>query len=116
VKWLQRELEHTAAMAEHRGDLNLKVKALHELARAIWLENRLKPSEQEPVDVSPGGAVNEYLEWRAKQFREPRKAGLEQLPEIAQQSPENDERLERAFRLSSESYRKGSANDLGVNK
>lgn len=30
AKWLQRELEHTAAIAEHRGDLNLKVKALHD--------------------------------------------------------------------------------------
>jgi hypothetical protein len=116
VKWLQRELEHTAAMAEHRGDLSLKVKALHELERAIWLENRLKPNEQEPMDVSPGGVVNEYLEWRSKQFRGPRKAGVDHLPETIPESREDNERLERAFRRSSESYRKGSADDLGVNK
>lgn len=68
------------------------------------------------MDVSPGGAINEYLEGRLKQFREPRTAAPEQLPEIAQQSPEVNERLERAFRRSSESYRKGSAHSLGVNK
>ena len=102
-------------MAEHRGDLNLKVKALHELERAIWLENRLKPSEQEPVDVSLGVVVDEHLERRLREAGERRKAALE-LREIPQLSPEEDERLARAFRLSSESYRKGSANDLGVNK
>ena len=35
VKWLQREAEHTAAMAEQRGNLNAKVKAIHEISRLI---------------------------------------------------------------------------------
>ena len=46
VKWLQREIEHTAALAEHRGNVSLKLKALHELGRVIWLEDRLKRGQQ----------------------------------------------------------------------
>jgi hypothetical protein len=54
VRWLQREIEHTAALAEHQGNLSLKLKALHELGRFIWLEDRLQRGGQDPVDVSPG--------------------------------------------------------------
>src|ERR1700730_12637398 len=50
LKWLQREVEHTAALAEHKGDLNIKLKALYVLGRLLWLETRLSP---EPVDVTP---------------------------------------------------------------
>jgi hypothetical protein len=46
LKWLQREIEHTAALAEHRGNVSLKLKALHELGRVIWLEDRLKRGQQ----------------------------------------------------------------------
>jgi hypothetical protein len=31
LKWIQREIEHTAALAELQGNLSLKLKALHEL-------------------------------------------------------------------------------------
>jgi hypothetical protein len=47
IKWLQREAEHTAALAEQRGNLSAKLKALHELSRLIWLEQRLSQSSQE---------------------------------------------------------------------
>jgi hypothetical protein len=53
VKWLQREIEHTAALAEHQGNLPLKLKALHELGRVTWLETRLSSVESEPLDVTP---------------------------------------------------------------
>ena len=39
IKWLQREAEHTAAMAEQRGNLGAKVKAIHEISRLIWLSS-----------------------------------------------------------------------------
>jgi hypothetical protein len=61
VKWLQREIEHTAALAEHQGNLSLKLKALHELGRFIWLEERLKRGPQEPVDITAEAANAEYL-------------------------------------------------------
>ena len=49
VKWLQREAEHTAAMAEQRGNLGAKVKAIHEISRLIWLEQRLnQQAERRP--------------------------------------------------------------------
>ena len=49
IKWLQREAEHTAALAEQRGDLRAKLKAIHELSRLIWLEQRasLPPPDAE---------------------------------------------------------------------
>lgn len=48
IKWLQREAEHTAALAEQRGDLRAKLKAIHELSRLIWLEQRasLPPADE----------------------------------------------------------------------
>ena len=41
IKWLQREAELTAAIAEQRGNLSAKVKAIHEISRLIWLDQRL---------------------------------------------------------------------------
>jgi hypothetical protein len=35
LKWLEREIEHTAALAEYNGDLSLKLKTLHELGRLL---------------------------------------------------------------------------------
>jgi hypothetical protein len=40
IKWLQHEAVLTACLAEQRGDLNAKVKALLEISRLIWLELR----------------------------------------------------------------------------
>jgi hypothetical protein len=113
VKWLQREIEHTAALAEHQGNISLKLKALHELGRFIWLEDRLKQGEQEPVDVTDGAAYDENLE-RLLDARRRRRAALEP-PDPEPASPEVEERLERAFRLSSQSYRR-STNDPGGNE
>lgn len=52
IRWLQREAEHTAALAEQRGELNTKLKALHEIARLIWLEQR---SIQWEMDLANDG-------------------------------------------------------------
>jgi|SRR5580692_3296608 hypothetical protein len=54
LKWLEQEVEHTAALAERQGDLRLKLKALHELARLIWLEARLSQGapRQAAIDVT----------------------------------------------------------------
>jgi hypothetical protein len=41
VKWLHREADHTDALAEQRGNLSAKMKALDEISRLIWLEQRL---------------------------------------------------------------------------
>src|SRR5260370_23591692 len=41
LKWLQGEVVHTAALAEHKGNLSLKLRALHELSRSLCLEWRL---------------------------------------------------------------------------
>lgn len=49
VKWLQRETEHTAALAEQKGNLNAKLKALHEIARLIWLEQRLNAGAEDAL-------------------------------------------------------------------
>jgi hypothetical protein len=40
IRWLQREAVLTAALAEQRGNLNVKMKAIHEIERLIWLELR----------------------------------------------------------------------------
>lgn len=50
IKWLQREAEHTAALAEQKGNLSVKLKALHELSRLIWLEQRLSQSSKEDAN------------------------------------------------------------------
>src|SRR5712692_7164311 len=42
LKWLQRAVEYTAALAECRDDSNAELKALQELGRLIWLEFRLR--------------------------------------------------------------------------
>jgi hypothetical protein len=110
VKWLQREIEHTAALAEHQGDLSLKLKALHELERSIWLENRLKRGQQEPLDVTPEPDVPPELVRRLEENRERRRAAL-QPPEVEKESQEGEDRLQRAFRLSSSAYQSGTADD-----
>jgi len=58
VKWLQREAEHTAALAEQRGNLSAKIKALHEISRLIWLEQRLNEGAE---DASVWNSYQEHL-------------------------------------------------------
>jgi hypothetical protein len=79
LKWLQRETEHTAALAELQGDISLKLKALHELGRFIWLEDRLNRGQQEPVDITDGIAYSEHLS-RLHEARERRRAALAPPP------------------------------------
>jgi hypothetical protein len=38
--------QHTAALAERSGNLSAKVKAIHEISRLIWLEQRLNQQGQ----------------------------------------------------------------------
>jgi hypothetical protein len=58
LRWLLQEVEHTAALAEARGNLSLKLKAQHEMARIIWLESRLG-RDPEPADDSASSALSE---------------------------------------------------------
>jgi hypothetical protein len=115
VKWLQREIEHTAALAEHQGDLSLKLKALHELERSIWLETRLKRGQQEPLDITPEPDVSPELLRRLEDAQERRRVAL-QSPEVEKESQEGEDRLQRAFRLSSSPYQRGTANDPAGNE
>ena len=71
--------------------MSLKLKALHELGRFIWLEDRLKGSQQEPVDITDGVAYAEHLR-RMQEANERRRAALE-LPEVKSRRP----RSTRAF-------------------
>jgi hypothetical protein len=96
VKWLQRETEHTAALAEYQGNLNLKLKALHELGSLISLEDRLKLGQKEPVDITDEVAYAEHLR-RMQEAHERRRTALE-LPEVEKPSPEVEERLQRIIR------------------
>jgi hypothetical protein len=80
VRWLQREAEHTAAMAERQGSLSAKVKAIHELSRLIWLEQRLS---QSPADDEVERQYREHVEGinlqtepRLGEARERREASL----------------------------------------
>ncbi len=114
VKWLQRETEHTAALAELRGNLSLKLKALHELGRFIWLEERLKRGQQEPVDITDGVAYAENLS-RLQEARERRRAALE-APGPEPASPEVEENPWRAFRLRTQSYPRSATNDPGASE
>ena len=98
LKWLEREMEHTAALAEHQGNLSLKVKALHELGRVIGLEDRLKRGQQEPVDITDAVAYAQHLR-RMEEARERRRTALEP-PEVEKPSPEVEERLQRIIRSS----------------
>jgi hypothetical protein len=92
LKWLQREVEHTAAIAEYKGELSLKLKALHELARLLWLEERLHQGAhpRREIDVT--------------------EATLERGTPSSL-SPEVEERLEEAFRRSTVGYRRENDGD-----
>jgi hypothetical protein len=57
LKWLEREVEHTAALAEHRGELGTKLKALYLLSRLLWLEARLTRGA---LDVTPDHTEAQY--------------------------------------------------------
>jgi hypothetical protein len=80
LKWLQRELEHTAALAEHRGDLSTKVKGLYALGRMLWLENRLsagaKDVTPEEEDEQALAEYEEYQKQRLEDSRARREAAL----------------------------------------
>jgi hypothetical protein len=93
VRWLQREIEHTAALAEYQGNLSLKLKALHELGRFIWLEERLQRSGQDPVDVSPGLDLPPETLEKLEDARRRREDGTEEA------------RLDEVFRRSDPSYK-----------
>lgn len=56
LKWLEREIEHTAAPAEHQGKIDIKLKALHALSRSPWLEVRLTRGA---LDVTPDDLPND---------------------------------------------------------
>jgi hypothetical protein len=58
IKWLQREAEHTAALAEQQGNLSANIKALHEISRLIWLEQRLNDGAE---DASVWNSYQEHL-------------------------------------------------------
>ncbi len=64
IKWLQRKAELTAALAEQRGNLSVKMKALHEIERLIWLEVRLN---QQASDDRIDDLYQEHLEWMGQQ-------------------------------------------------
>jgi hypothetical protein len=116
LKWLQQEAEHTAALAEHRGNLNLKLKALHELGRFIWLEDRLKRGRQEPLDLTPEPDLPPETLRKFEAFRERQMSGSGVLPDPEPVSPEVEERLRRAFALSSQYHRRSVANQPGGNE
>ena len=109
IKWLQRGVEHLAALAEQQGNLSLQLKALHELGRLVWQEDRVKRGQPEPVDITTKAAHAEHV-GRLEAAHERRRAALEPPP-IEPASPEEEERLQRAFRLSSESHRRNATND-----
>ena len=98
LKWLQREIEHTAALAEHQGNLSLKLKALHELGRFIWLEERLQRGGQDPVDVSDEPDFPPETLAKLEEAQRRREDGTEEA------------RLIEAFRRSAPSYRPEGAN------
>jgi len=101
VKWLQREVEHTAALAEPRDDLGTNLKALHELGRLVWLRDRLG---QGAIDVTRDLAIAEYEKFRARidEADRPGQAAFETFPP---ESPQIEEDLKRALELSERSYR-----------
>ncbi len=76
IKWLKRECVHTAALAELQGNLNAKIKALHEIARLTWLEQRLNEGAE---DASVLNAYQEHLgrlnEQQQRRLREARARG-----------------------------------------
>jgi hypothetical protein len=75
---VQREIEHTAALAEHRGDLNTKIKALYALGRMLWLENRLSGEAKDLT--SDEEALSVYEDWQKRRLegaRTLREAALE---------------------------------------
>jgi len=115
LKWLQQETEHTAALAEHRGNLSLKLKALHELGRFIWLEDRLKRGRQEPLDLTPELELPAETLRKFEEFRERQMSGSGILLDPETSSPEED-RLQRAFALSRQSYQRSVTNDPGGNE
>jgi len=93
LKWLQREVEHTAALAEYRGDLNTKLKALYQLGRLLWLESRLGRAV---IDVTPDPAELLYQDHlkRLEDAQARRQAALASIPE---ESPNAWERYKRGL-------------------
>lgn len=115
LKWLQQETEHTAALAEHQGNLSLKLKTLHELGRFIWLEDRLKQGRQESLDVTPDPELPLEIMKKFEAICERQMSGSGILPDTETVSPE-EERLQRAFALSRQSYQRSVTNDPGGNE
>jgi hypothetical protein len=83
---------HTAALAEHKGNLSLKLRALHELSRSLWLEARLgrESSLQAAVDVT--GWVSPEEDRNTEEAR--------RLTQESRESEEGESDLDRAIRLS----------------
>ena len=104
LKWLQKEIEHTAALAEHKGDLGTKLKALYALGRLLWLESRLSGGA---VDVTPDLASLLPPEV-IKRLEEARARRQVALAPAQEESPEIEERLKWAFERS---YRREIATD-----
>jgi hypothetical protein len=97
LKWLQRETEHAAALAGYKGDLSLKLRALHELAKLLWLEARLSPGARAQGAVD----VTELL---------PEPESVEDPMRIGQESRRAID-LQEVFRRSSSSHRSEIGND-----
>jgi hypothetical protein len=78
IRWLQREAVLTARLAEQKGYLNARIKAMHELSRLIWLELRAK------IINDPADAMQQYAEFRkgedqrAEEARAAREAAIMQ--------------------------------------
>ncbi|MGD0290730.1 MAG: hypothetical protein ABSC63_13875 [Candidatus Binataceae bacterium] len=62
-------------MAEYKGELGLKLKALHELGRLLWLERKWDRDAEAPVDVTPG--ISAEAEDQYRRFLEQSRAAKE---------------------------------------
>jgi hypothetical protein len=88
LRWVQREVEHTAALAEYKGELGLKLRALHELGRLLWLESKWDSEDKPPVDVvtrlTAAEAHEEYHRYleRGRERREKALSGERNLSSI----------------------------------
>ena len=92
LKWLQGEVEHSAALAGYKGDLSLQLKAFHELGRLLWLEARLSQG----APRQPAFDVTDLLPPEEKGNTEEAR----RLTQESRESEEGESDLDRALRLS----------------